>query len=314
MSAGGAKDKQTTLNFVRSSQTDNQRNNNSSNTGNTNDDNNNNRSKRGRTEFEQEVNEQDQLPLPVPDVRINASDSDGELFSSESVSTVVDGNEIRRGPIESASINDLPHATTDDKHTPRIIRLERMRDKADRYHSHIDFLRECHKTKVIPKGLRIDIEPSIGNYDEDFCNKWFSRLEEFSLTLISDIIEYSEKIENATTTKIDEETKFLKDNMDADGFKDVKEVMDTNASQRQKRLSSTKRKKYHFLRYNRPEKDRPERQPSNKNITRRQEQTRPYDGETSRRDTNDRRRTEEHRGTERRADRIRFEDTNDRDR
>ena len=189
-----------------------------------------------------------------------------------------------------------------------------MRDKADRYSSHISFLKECRDTKVIPKGLRIDVEPSIGNNDEDFCNQWFSRLEEFSITLISDIIAYSEGIENATATKINEETKFLEENMNAEDFKEMQDIMDTSAIQRRKRLSSTKRKKYHFLRYNRPERERPERQPSTRNVTRRQEQTRPRDGDTTRRDTTDRRRAEEHHGNERRSDRIHFDDSNDGDR
>ena len=40
---------------------------------------------------------------------------------------------------------------------PRLVRLERLKDKADRYSSHIGFLQECKETKVIPKGLKIDI-------------------------------------------------------------------------------------------------------------------------------------------------------------
>ena len=48
--------------------------------------------------------------------------------------------------------------------------------------------------KFIPKGLRIDLEPSIGNNDDQFCEKWYNRLEEFSVTLIRDIIEYKWKM------------------------------------------------------------------------------------------------------------------------
>lgn len=322
MSTGGAKEKQTTLNFTRPSQTDNHRNSQNTNASdiinaNTGSDNNSNRSKRNRLEFEQpEVNERHHH-LQVPDPRVNASDSNSSLFSTESIVTVIGGHETDSAiPIESASVDNISNAT-DERHKPRIIRLERMRDKADRYNSHISFLKECRDTKVIPKGLRIDVEPSIGNNDEDFCNLWFSRLEEFSITLISDIIAYSEGIENTTTTKINEETKFLEENMNAGEFKEIQEILETNATQRRKRLSSTKRKKYHFLRYNRPEKERPERQPSNRNVTRRQEQTRPRDEGTSRRDSNDRRRASEHHGNERnerRSDRIRFDDSNNEDR
>ena len=96
MSTGGAREKQTTLNFIRSSQTDNPRNSQSNasgnNTTNAGSDDNNHRSKRNRLEFEQpEVNEHHHLQ--VPDTRINASDSNSSLFSSESNTTVIDRQE-----------------------------------------------------------------------------------------------------------------------------------------------------------------------------------------------------------------------------
>ena len=224
-----------------------------------------NRSKRGRMELEGGNNEgAGNHHLQVPGSHnIPTSDSDNSLFNSDrdSISTIINRNERGTddtGPRESNNIH------SEDDHKPRVIRLERLRDKADRYSSHIGFLKECRDTKVIPKGLKIDIEPSIGNNDEQFCTQWFSRLEEFSLTLISDIIAYSEGIENSTSIKIDEETTYLKNNMSPDDFKECTDIMDHNATQRRKRLSSTKRKKYHFLRYNRPERHestRPERQP-----------------------------------------------------
>ena len=113
------------------------------------------------------------------------------------------------------------------------------------YSSHIGFLKECRESKVIPKGLKIDVEPSIGNQDEHFCSKWFARLEEFSLTLISDIIEYSESIEDDTNKRISEETASLRNTMNEGDFKEIKEIMSSNAEQRRKRLSITKRKKSH---------------------------------------------------------------------
>ena len=112
------------------------------------------------------------------------------------------------------------------------------------------------------------MEPSIGNNDEEFCSLWFQRLEEFSLTLITDIIEYSEKIENATAIKIDEETAYIKSKMRAKDFADCTDQLDQNSTQRRKRLSISKKKKYHHLRYNRPDKQeqkRPERPARNFN-------------------------------------------------
>ena len=157
---------------------------------------------------------------------------------------------------------------------PRVIRLERLKDKADRYSSHISFLKECKDTKVIPKGLKIDLEPSIGNHDEEFTSLWFRRLEDFSMILISDIINLCERIENETTVKIDEELADLKGKMHADDYKRSTDKMTYNSEQRRKRLSMTKRKKYHHLRYNRPERQdtkrptRPKRQGNPRNTFR----------------------------------------------
>ena len=133
----------------------------------------------------------------------------------------------------------------------------------DRYSSHIGFLKECKDTRVIPKGLKIDIEPSIGSNNEEFCLLWFKRLEDFSMTLISDIIAYSENIENTTTVKIDEELAHLRRRMRPDDFKRSTDQLDYNSEQRRRRLSITKRKKCHHLGYNRPERHEPrtERKP-----------------------------------------------------
>ena len=263
MPSGAASNvKQSTLKFLPSSQTDNPRNsqhtNASDNTDNaTGEDTNNNRQ---RNRVENELGNDLQMD-------IGAVGSETSLSGADSVLTVIDRNDTGVDPVESAMADNFIEDVTDDRHKPRIIRLERMRDKADRYDSHIEFLKDCHKTKVIPKGLRIDVEPSIGNNDEDFCNKWFSRLEEFSLTLISDIISYCEQTKTGTASQIENESALLRDVLNTDDFIECMQLMDLSSEKRKKRLSMTKRKKYHFLRYNRPE-NRPERQPSGRDLRR----------------------------------------------
>ena len=109
-------------------------------------------------------------------------------------------------------------------------------------------------------GLRIDIEPSIGNNDEDFCAKWFARLNEFSLTLMEDIISYSEDMETKMAERITKETPQLKDGMDAKDLNKVMTIMDNNAAQRRKRFSTQKKKICYHLRYN-WEPNHPKRRP-----------------------------------------------------
>ena len=107
---------------------------------------------------------------------------------------------------------------------------------------------------MIPKGLCIDLEPSIGNDDEDFCAAWFAKIKDFSLSLMTDVIKYCEKVENEAEEKICLNSDTFKTMMNPEDHKDLSETMDNLAIQRQKRLSLTKRKKFYYLRYNRPEK------------------------------------------------------------
>ena len=48
-------------------------------------------------------------------------------------------------------------------------KLDRNSDKEARFKSHKDFLTRCLKENVIPFGLGLQLEPSIGNHDDEFC-------------------------------------------------------------------------------------------------------------------------------------------------
>ena len=75
----------------------------------------------------------------------------------------------------------------------------KSKEKLVRYKSHRSFLTICHKEKVIPQGLSIYIEPSIGNQGSKFIETWHERLQAFSLTLISNVINFCDRtIENAS--------------------------------------------------------------------------------------------------------------------
>ena len=92
----------------------------------------------------------------------------------------------------------------------------------------------CIEQKVIPNGLKIELEPSIGNHDEQFLSKWSERMQEFSLTLMKDIVEYCDK----TTTKASEEIHTMQKEIDEsfDDKKIMKETITTNKTTRLKNL------------------------------------------------------------------------------
>ena len=69
----------------------------------------------------------------------------------------------------SASTNTVIEAPTNNNlNNYDVIKLDRLMDKYDRFESHKNFLNDCIRDKVIPKGLRIDIIPTIGNSNDEF--------------------------------------------------------------------------------------------------------------------------------------------------
>ena len=60
--------------------------------------------------------------------------------------------------------------------------------------------------KLVPKGLKLKLEPTIGNYNQEFVDTWYSKLKTFSLTLMKDIIAHCDK----TIVKTEEKSKVQK--------------------------------------------------------------------------------------------------------
>ena len=73
------------------------------------------------------------------------------------------------------------------------MKLNRLKDKNVRYQSHREFLSQFIESKLIPKGLKLELEPTIGNHDQEFSDTWYSNLQEFSLTLMKEIVKFCDK-------------------------------------------------------------------------------------------------------------------------
>ena len=50
------------------------------------------------------------------------------------------------------------------------IKLIFLREKSSRYNSHKDFLSRCVQKKLVPKCLEFSLEPTIGNYGQEFID------------------------------------------------------------------------------------------------------------------------------------------------
>ena len=55
-----------------------------------------------------------------------------------------------------------------------------MQEKSAQWNSYKDFLTRCIQEKLVPKGLELALELTIGNYDQEFIDNWYSSLEHFS--------------------------------------------------------------------------------------------------------------------------------------
>ena len=67
--------------------------------------------------------------------------------------------------------NETTHCSRQLQSTDRnkeqiVLKLNRLKDKAVRYKSHKHFLSRCIAEELVPKGLKVELESTIGNYDQ----------------------------------------------------------------------------------------------------------------------------------------------------
>lgn len=74
-----------------------------------------------------------------------------------------------------------------------VTKLERLYKTIGRLESHGQFLKRCLIKNHIPRRLQILLEPCLAIKDKKFLQKWHSRLESFSKTIMADMIEYCDK-------------------------------------------------------------------------------------------------------------------------
>ena len=93
-------------------------------------------------------------------------------------------------------------------------KLNYLNDKKARHESHYEFITRCQKEKIIPDGLKVYLEPSIGNHSEQFLNNWHERLQSFSLTLMSDVLTFCEKTIETVSIEIKQTQKELNNKLE----------------------------------------------------------------------------------------------------
>ena len=130
-----------------------------------------------------------------------------------------------------------------------VIKLDRLQDKSTRYESHKEFLEKCIREKVIPDGLRVDVEPTIGNHDEEFLSIWYNKLESFSVELMQEIVKFCDKILAQTKDNIKVTDTTLKRIAPKEEYHNVQLLIARNVENNRRSLNQRKTRKFNKIKY-----------------------------------------------------------------
>ena len=81
------------------------------------------------------------------------------------------------------------------------IKLNCLKEKQVRFESQKEFLSGCITDGLVPKGLDLMPELPIRNHYQYFLDNWHSKLKQFLLSLMKDIVQFCDKLIDATTTE-----------------------------------------------------------------------------------------------------------------
>ena len=70
--------------------------------------------------------------------------------------------------------------------------------------------------------MKLELEPTIGNHDQEFLDTWYSNLQEFSLSLMKRIVKLCDKTISETAEHINSTENALKQNMEKEEFQKIK--------------------------------------------------------------------------------------------
>ena len=93
------------------------------------------------------------------------------------------------------------------------------------------------------------LEPTIANHDQNFLDHQYSKLKQFSLSLMKDIVQFCDKTIDETTTEISTTETSLKSNTNQEQFKMIQSEIKNNEAAARKILQQRKLKKFNTLKY-----------------------------------------------------------------
>ena len=87
-----------------------------------------------------------------------------------------------------------------------------MKNKEAGFVSHKDLLTRCVAEELVPKGLEVTLESTIGNLDQEYLDNLYSKQKQFSLSLMKYVVQFCYKTIKKTAQDIKKTESSLKRN------------------------------------------------------------------------------------------------------
>ena len=131
------------------------------------------------------------------------------------------------------------------------IKLNRLYEKSPRCNSHKDFLPRSILEKLFPKGGELNLALTIGIYDQQFIDNWYSNLKDRSHIVMKQIVTYCKETGEKTQTPITETKATLKQQLKKDNYAEIQNIIKANVNEtaRKQILHERKFKKFNTLKY-----------------------------------------------------------------
>ena len=182
-----------------------------------------------------EISQQRKRPreeLTVPSIEINNEDATSSVETVNASRTPIDIKKLEQG----------------DRNA---IRHDRLLDKIDRYTSHEIFIRKCIANDITPNAYKIEMEPSIGNHDDEFLKGYYKVINSCSTQLMNYTADYCAKKITEFESQKKTSDDALKAMSEATVYADLQKTFSVNQKKRQKALQEVKDKKFIRLKYKR---------------------------------------------------------------
>lgn len=106
-----------------------------------------------------------------------------------------------------------------------------------------------YQENLVPKGLNITLEPTIGNFDQDFIDNWHNNLKQFSTVLMKQIVAFYGKKEQKLQNSINETETILKQLLKREKCKGITDTIKPNETEIKQLLQQCKFKQFTSTKY-----------------------------------------------------------------